>query len=281
MLMQNLTEGGRTMYNALESRAIISYSITTKSDLHIGGPGSSADGAKDAPILKVKDPKDPQGRAVIPGSSLKGVLRTELERLLKGLGVPDICTVPNVCGKPGTPHAATTCLVCQLFGGMNLAGSVRIHDAVATSAGHMRTRDHVAIDRKVRKARDTAKFDMDAVIKGTKFEGSLVIENLDLVSPTGQHRYDKLGGFISLIDFFNICSGKIGGAVSRGYGEITISIDSIRIVTAQDYLNSTAATGKTIKVTDPIVTDAKTAWQNYLKTVIEKKREEGVASAGV
>ncbi len=264
------------MFNALESRAIISYSITTKSDLHIGGPGSSTDGAKDAPVLK-----DPQGRAVIPGSSLKGVLRTELERLLKGLGIPDICTVPNVCGKPGTAHADTTCLVCQLFGGMNLAGSVRIHDAVATSIGQVITRDHVAIDRKVRKARDTAKFDMDAVIKGTTFKGSLVIENLDLVSPKGKPLYDKLGGFISLVDFFNACSGKIGGAVSRGYGEIMISIDSIRIVTAQDYLNGTAATGKTILVTDPIATGAKTAWQNYLKSIIEKKHEAGVASAGV
>lgn len=259
------------MFNALESRTIIEYSITTKSDLHIGGVGSTAEGAVGSPVLK-----NPRGLPIIPGSSLKGVLRTELERLLKGLGIPDICTVPSVCGKPGTPNADKTCPVCQLFGGMNLAGSVRIHDAV-TSSRQVVIRDHVAIDRKVRKAKDTAKFDLQAVVKGAVFNGNLVIENLDLWSPDGKKPYTqaKLGGFISLIAFFNACSGKIGGSVSRGYGEIEIKIDSIRILTAQDYLKGKYQ-GTPVTNNDSAIK----AWQQYL-TDLCPKPEDGVARAAV
>lgn len=248
------------MYDLLESRAIIKYHITTKSDLHIGGHGSTAEGAVDSPALKNSD-----GKPVIPGSSLKGVLRTDLERLLKGLKINDICTVPVVCGKPGTLNENKICPVCELFGGMNLAGSVRIHDAVATGK-NTAIREHVAIDRKTRKAKDGAKFDLEAVVKGTKFEGDLVIENLDL----GTCPQAKLGGFLSLVEFFNTCSGKIGGAGSRGYGQIEITIDEIRIVKAQDYLDGIYK--------GVVVTDRKAAidnWQKYLKSLPHTRNDGG------
>jgi len=42
---------------------------------------------------------------------------------------------------------------------------------------------------------------------------------------------------LSLVEFFNSCSGSIGHAVSRGFGEIEIEIEKINLITAQDYLD--------------------------------------------
>ena len=79
------------MFERLDSRAIIQYTIKTTSDLHIGGHGTTAPASVDNPILKNNN-----DYPIIPGSSLKGVFRTEMERLLRGLKI-DTCTIPDVC----------------------------------------------------------------------------------------------------------------------------------------------------------------------------------------
>ncbi|MEA1985258.1 MAG: RAMP superfamily CRISPR-associated protein, partial [Euryarchaeota archaeon] len=130
------------MFRKLETRAILHYKIVTRSDLHIGGHTTIEPAEVDNPVIK-----DTDGYPIIPGSSLKGVLRTEMERLLRSLGL-DICDVFDNKNRGG----CNECAVCCLFGGKDLASSIRIRDAVAD---HKRTliRDGVAIDRKARKAR--------------------------------------------------------------------------------------------------------------------------------
>lgn len=213
------------MFEKLESRALIQYTIITISDLHIGGHGTTLPAEVDNQVLK-NDKDFP----IIPGSSLKGVLRTEMERLLKGLSI-DVCTVPEVCRSPKRKDVRE-CPVCILFGGAELAGSVRIKDATANSKKTL-IRDGVAIERKTRKARSGAKYDFEAVPQGTKFYGDVIIENLDIEG----NKNVKLGAFLGLIDFFNSCSGGIGHATSRGFGQINIIIDNFKIITAQDYLS--------------------------------------------
>jgi len=273
-------------FETLTNRALIQYSVRTKSDLHIGGHATTAPGEVDLPVLK-----NPDGFPVIPGSSLKGVLRTELERLMKGAGIRDVCSFPRVCGKPekGVQQKSHnvgkddtySCPICQLFGGMNLAGSVRIHDATSSSR-KTGIRDHVGIDRRTRKGVTSAKFDIETVPMGSFFSGSIVIENLDLMSEDGQKSFEsaKLGGFISLVNFFNVCSGRIGGAGSRGYGQVELIIEEIRILTADDYLkgnfNGTCYSlndtdGQKLKEYSIAASDA---WQGYLNTLSRRTGDQ-------
>jgi CRISPR-associated protein Csm3 len=218
------------MFEKLESRVMIQYTIKTISDLHIGGHGSTAPAEVDSPVLK--NEKD---YPIIPGSSLKGVLRTEMERLIKGLQI-DACTVPDVCKskKKGiiVRENLDACPVCMLFGGAELAGSVRIKDASANSKKTI-IRDGVAIERKTRKAKGGAKYDLEAVPQGTEFYGDVVIENPDI----SENVNAKLGAFLSLVEFFNSCSGGIGHATSRGFGQVSIGIDTVKLITAKDYLS--------------------------------------------
>jgi CRISPR-associated RAMP protein (TIGR02581 family) len=217
------------VFETLESRIILQYTVKAISDLHIGGHSALTPWEVDLPVLKNNN-----GFPIIPGSSLKGVLRTEMERLLKGAGI-ETCTVPEVCkskrGGRVIRDEQPECPVCMLFGGGALAASVRIKDATANSKKTL-IRDGVAIERTTRKAKSGAKYDLEVVPVGTEFYGDVVIENPSI----NEHRNAKLGAVLSLIDFFNNCAGAIGGAVSRGFGQIQINIDTIRILTPEDYL---------------------------------------------
>ena len=210
------------MFEKLENRAILEYTITTKSDLHVGGHSTIEPAEVDNPVIK-----NSEGYPIIPGSSLKGILRTETERLLRGLDVK-VCDIFDRRDRGG----CNECSVCKLFGGKDLASSIRIKDSTASQKKTL-IRDGVAIDRQKRKAKDGGKFDLEVVPKGTSFSGKLVIENTGLE----KFEYSKLGAVLSLFDFFNSCSSSIGHATSRGFGEAEINVESFNLISAEDYLN--------------------------------------------
>lgn len=210
------------MFEKLENRVLLHYEITTISDLHIGGHSTIEPAEVDNPVIK-----NSEGSPIIPGSSLKGVLRTEAERLLRGLGVNEVCDIFDRAKIGG----CNECPVCKLFGGKDLAASIRFKDCI-TSQKKTFIRDGVAIDRQKRKAKKSGKFDFEVVPKGTLFSGKLTIENTRLE----EKKYAKLGAILSLFDFFNSCSGSLGHATSRGFGEVELQVKKFSIISAEDYL---------------------------------------------
>lgn len=245
------------MFERLDNRVLVNYEVLTLSDLHIGGHTTTEPADVDNPVIK-----NAESYPIIPGSSLKGVLRTEMERLLRGLSLnTEIC---DVLGKDR--GGCNVCPVCKLFGGKDLASSIRIKDATANSKRTM-VRDGVAIDRKKRKAKDGGKYDTEVVPKGTLFTGICTIENTGL----GIYEHAKLGAFLSLLDFFNECSGSIGHASSRGFGEVKLKVTGISLITAQDYLDG-RYTGKNYVPDSPspeydeLKSDAIADWSGYIKS---------------
>lgn len=209
------------MFDLLESRLIVEYEIRTLSDLHIGGHESSAPGDVDMAVIR-----DSGGYPIVPGSSLKGVLRSEMERLLRGLP-KRACTPEDLCD----PKKVKECTVCQLFGGRELAASIRVRDAVTESKKTL-VRDGVRIDRKTRRVDGAAKYTIEVVPKGTMFSGIITIENPKLET----FKYAKLGALLGTIRFFNATARSLGGGVSRGFGEVLIVPLRIREITAKNYL---------------------------------------------
>ncbi len=243
------------MFERLDNRVIMNYEVVTRSDLHIGGHTTTEPADVDNPVIK-----NAESYPIIPGSSLKGVLRTEMERLLRGLSLNI-----EICDVLGKDHGGcNVCPVCKLFGGNELASSIKIKDATANSKRTM-VRDAVAIDRKKRKAKDGGKYDTEVVPKGTVFTGICIIENTEL----GKCEHAKLGAFLSLLNFFNECSGSIGHASSRGFGEVKLNVTGINIITAQDYLDG-KYTGKSY-VPDSteyreLKNNAVAHWSEYIKS---------------
>lgn|GEM_PF-3593663 len=107
--------------------------------------------------------RDTEGRPVLPATALRGALRLELERLLRGMNPQG--TACNSNDKDGRPDAAAQeepcpCPVCRLFGESGtFTGTLRLEDALLDpeapdNALEAVLRPQVAVDRRTRAAAD-------------------------------------------------------------------------------------------------------------------------------
>ncbi len=148
----------------------------------------------DAPFIRAFD-----GAPYIPGSSLRGAIRSEVERVLASMGKEvglisctlfekDACAekarkflqkietekVKKDAGSNKQKNELTAefaklelCDVCKLLGSTVYASRLVIEDAlpvdVAIARNHIRIRDGVGIDRDTGSAKDGAKFDYEVI----------------------------------------------------------------------------------------------------------------------
>lgn len=186
------------------------------SPIHIGMPQERAKwSSAGQPVLLMYDAGIDSPIPVIPGSSLKGVVRTVLERILRTCGVR-FCDwddrgkvqLSDGCkGNNGEP-----CPICSLFGSMERSGSTRFHDARGdiTSGGEWMVKDRPHFG---------------GPGKGRFFD-SEHIEPLDygirIDIDTGMLPATDpyLGLIILALDEFTHGRIRIGGNVSRGMGVV-------------------------------------------------------------
>lgn len=182
-------------YKTLYVTCNVKVSITTKSPLRIGaGKGLMID-EPDLPVIRGGN-----GEPIIPASSLKGVFRSSLVRLLK---IPE----ENVA---------------LIFGGevpqlsenekFSIASPIVFCDLV--SSGKVKTfeRQHIRIDPVTGGV--TNLFEVEYVPEGVTFEGRIVSRNFPLTI------------FSGLLNMMRVlCNDdvvRIGGFKSRGYGSIEV-----------------------------------------------------------
>ncbi len=95
--------------------------------------------------------RDREGKLVVPASALRGALRIELERLLRGRGVAPVCSANRPAATPDEPPCP--CPICRIFGEPGTTtGTLRLGDGVfEASAGHAAedsaVRPQVAVSR--------------------------------------------------------------------------------------------------------------------------------------
>jgi len=186
--------------------------------------------------------KDLNGKAYIPGSSLKGVIRNYCEKIANTLGVwncnpllnndndkdkPDCScgkkveiikeqndkiTIPEIYNK-------YTCYVCKLFGSTGIASRIHIDDAclIGTSEGYQE-RTNISIDRKTGGVKE-GPFKLHTV-KPNKFATKIYIRNFELwqIGLLGLALRDLHDGHI-----------RIGFAKSRGLGKVKANISNFMI----------------------------------------------------
>jgi len=176
------------------------------------------------------------GRPVLPGSSLRGALRSRAERILRTLGGPAAACHQNRAGaachdrinaeleardKPLEPDAELRrhCLACRVFGSGRLASPFRVTDFVASAAApEVLRHELVAIDRFTGGAADGAKFDAQAAA-GVTLTGELHLE-------LGRHRLAGWGlGLLALL-LRHLLLGELplGFGTAKGFGEYRATI---------------------------------------------------------
>jgi CRISPR-associated protein Csm3 len=278
--------GSAADFHFLQRRLRLSGTLTTRTALRIGSGGGGDLDSADLPVLK-----DVDGYPFVPGSSLKGALRSTIEALVRGAHSPaleeagiwscdpladeTVGSVRKACGHHEAKQRAKVdveqhCAVCRLLGSHVLASHVRFCDALAIRpAGDpsehpipIQIRDGVAIDRDLKTVYKDQKYDFEVVSPGTRFALEVFVEN----------PRDWLMGLLAM-GFAQLAEGftALGGFASRGLGRVDIVWSSLTEVTAEELLQGKPPT----VLHGPQLHTRQRAWQEALA------ERAGVAPAAV
>jgi len=190
-----------------ENRWLITATLRMKTALSVGSRASLLPAGSDLPVIKT-----PEGVPFIPGSSLKGVVRTYVERVLRTLDgmntqhpeqrlwACDPLDEDRRCvtgaqkkalfEQAGEDDARFTeliwqhsCTACRLFGSPWLASRVAFQDAMLANRESLlrltEVRDGVGIDRDLGSAKTGIKYDFETVPAGAEFGITIVVENAE------------------------------------------------------------------------------------------------------
>lgn len=224
------------LLDKLESRTIVTGNIIALKPLHIGMSEEGTDPVQvDSPVIK-----DARRQPLIPGSSLKGVLRSRLEAILSNpafknqwhscniVAEADNCNerIRDILKQYDQEHEKKnfeemarlvydhSCDVCKLLGNQHMAARLQIKDMYYTGdSPDTERRDGVGIDRDSGIAFPGAKYSYEIVPAGTRFDFYMVAENL------AENQSKLLYLIIKLLEDGEI---SVGGKTSRGLGQIRL-----------------------------------------------------------
>jgi len=216
-------------FQRLDRIVEVTVDYKTLGSLSIGA-GDQPQSTVDSPVVRIG------GEPVIPGSSLKGALRSNIEAILAARGV-SVCVpytaIPNEIRRkhktndyvreigreqPCDPDKAT-CPVCQLFGtaggGSGLSGRAIVLDVRLTNGfdpSILTERMHVAITRDTRSQSGGALVSVEAVDAGVTFTGKI-----RLINPEDWMVGAVLRGLETLAQL------GLGAKKTSGYGQLEVT----------------------------------------------------------
>ncbi|MEZ7890112.1 MAG: RAMP superfamily CRISPR-associated protein [Candidatus Wallbacteria bacterium] len=179
------------------------------------------------PYFMTTDEKDEY--YIIPGSSIKGVLRNKAEDIYRHKKLSTkICAPGNAGGFCNDEYKNSNapenlCECCKLFGANGYASKVLFSDLISTKKvkdDTIQKMEHVAIDRFTGGSIESAKFD-ETVIQNSEFHGMITVNT------------DKLEHFNILAHLaLEMADGKIriGHSTRKGFGKAMPRIDSVSLM---------------------------------------------------
>ncbi|MBT9165183.1 MAG: hypothetical protein DDT23_01198 [candidate division WS2 bacterium] len=218
----------------------VELSFKTLSSLSIQA-GDQPQTVAESPIIKLG------GEPIIPGSSLKGALRSSLEGLLSAKG-KEVCVplaaipkehrrqeedrkkyVKGIGRKEPCDPANTVCPVCEIFGttggNKGLSGSAIFQDAnvINYSPEQLLERSHVAITRDTHSQASGSLMTNETIDKGSKFKGII-----RFINP----KEWQVGAILQAIEWLKQLG--IGSKKTAGYGQLEITVESIKLKELKD-----------------------------------------------
>lgn len=246
------------MLKRLVNEALFTLTITTTGPLLVKSGYATLTGPDMTPVLTYRS-----GRAevFIPGSSLKGVVRSHIEKVVRTLR-PNEIVVADPFKREGPDQSVGYWLqerkdalkkqnreldnatayadsdpAARLFGSNFYSGRVSIGDAYLApeSPGPRPTeqRDGVGIDRLTGGAYPRAKFELEVVAAGTIFRTDVLLRNFECW---------QLGAVLLVVQDLEDELLRIGSGGSRGLGAVRGTVSEIRT----HHLGSTAGRGEGI-----------------------------------
>jgi len=181
-------------YIELKNRYILkNCRLHAEGGLHIGTGIPNAD--TDAPFIREGE------RPFVPGSSLRGSMRSTVERIVRTLFGENACCVLfednnghdcvagnkvkrkslEQAGEISAEDLESICAICRLFGSTLVASRLKISDAypVDGASQNLIRRDGVGIDRDTETAQAKIKYDFEVLERGSDFVFEMQLENAE------------------------------------------------------------------------------------------------------
>ena len=192
----------------------ITFTARCESGLHIGGSQDELNiGGSDSPVIK----NPANGKPYIPGSSLKGKMRSELEK-----------QEGRVTGNRPCSCNYKDCPVCRVFGSHGndkpLGPSrIIVRDGPVSSGGRIETKSETAIDRLTGSAQRGSLRTGERVVEGSEFSMRIVLQVFDNDSDFSYNgRQDSAALQAVVADCLRLVEMTgLGGGVSRGSGAVS------------------------------------------------------------
>ncbi len=224
------------MLKKIVNEAYFTLRITTTGPLLIKSGQPTISGPDMTPVLTFRNG---QYEVFLPGSSLKGVFRSHLEKIACSLKPRVVCypfsggketgadliqrqrDYRDSCGAVLQKEQVTnivydkSCPACRLFGSTAFIGRVAISDAYLISPSATEQRDGVGIDRLTGGASHGAKFELEVVSTGVSFETDIHLRNFEIW---------QLGMLFAVIQDMEDELIRIGSGRSRGLGKIIATL---------------------------------------------------------
>jgi CRISPR-associated RAMP protein (TIGR02581 family) len=236
------------MLKKLVNEAFFTLRITTTGPLLVKSGHASISGPDMTPVLTWRDGRQ---EVFLPGSSLKGVFRSHIEKIVCGLKSRVVCypfegnddrqagldqrqrDYLDSCGGWFNKFAkdsdnnrrtleertdlvyAASCPTCRLFGSTGFIGRVAIGDAYLASDEIKEQRDGVGIDRLTGGASHGARFELEVVSTGVTFETDIHLRNFEIW---------QLGMLLVILQDMEDELIHIGSGRSRGLGKVSAII---------------------------------------------------------
>jgi CRISPR-associated RAMP protein (TIGR02581 family) len=236
------------MLKKFMNEAFCTLRITTTGPMLIKSGHATVSGPDMTPVLTFRNGKQ---EVFIPGSSLKGVFRSHVEKIVCGLKSHVVCypfegnddrqadlsqrqsDYRDSCGGTFTRLSkrsddsrkmleertdlvyAASCPTCRLFGSTSFIGRLAISDAHLVSNEIKEQRDGVGIDRLTGGASHGAKFELEVVSTGVVFETDIHLRNFEVW---------QLGMIFVVLQDMEDELIRVGSGRSRGLGKVTATI---------------------------------------------------------
>jgi len=162
---------------------VVKGTLINQAPLSIGAGRNIPKVGIDNPIVRINEVP------YIPGSSLKGVLRSEAERYVKtslqSEFVCDILRPDDRIGELGRKKVLKEgyepCIICRIFGGPTLASHLTVYNAIPCSPFRTETKASVSINRITGAQYPGRLFNIEYIVPLTKFKFEARVDNIDLM----------------------------------------------------------------------------------------------------
>lgn len=203
-----------------------SFILTSKTPISIGGGGDLF--GLDNAVVRLR------GRPYIPGSSLKGVLRSQAERITRSIyGEEAVCSILNPetekSRKASNGDSYRPCIVCSIFGGPTIASRTKVYNAEIKDVDNGRGRRLTNVIRRVSIDRITGAqakgrlFDVEYIVPELEFEWFISIRNIELLERTEDPYFSRTVDIVNYLIRGILTEGiEVGGKRSVGFGFLQV-----------------------------------------------------------